>query len=178
MRGINCSRAESYIMKQFDSDPPKVGMSPRSLNSFRADTIHKNAQQLAKHVLACEKCRALYLAMDEAAEVAQADLTDAPPNFTEAVMRTVRGLPKKEAGVYFPMRLVWGVSMLVFAAALFFVEQVSHAANILIAAVGEVLGDVSSISGTMNGLGVTALLLVAFMSVLLYVLHNDEHVKI
>jgi hypothetical protein len=131
----------------------------------------KNAQQLAKHILICEKCRELYLAMDEAAE---AVLSDAPENFTESVMAAVREIPKKSET--YALRFVWGISALIIGIGLFFTQDLNYFANIFSPAIEKIVS-VFDFQVSIDGLGLTALLLVAVMGILLYVLHNEEAAK-
>ena len=154
---MDCSQSEIYIMQHFDKK-----IKP------------KNAQRLAKHILTCENCRELYLLMDETHET-----IEAPENFTESVMQAVRKIPvatpKKQDG-QLSLRLVWGFSALIIAVGLFVVQDLTHIANMLLPIVESISG-VFDFNVAIDGLGFTALLLVAIMSVLLYVLHNQEHVK-
>jgi len=72
----------------------------------------KDIQPLATHILQCEPCRALYLLLDEQAEILAAPqpAEDMPANFTQAVMARMRTQP-----AYVPtpaasigQRILWG----------------------------------------------------------------------
>jgi hypothetical protein len=134
----------------------------------------KNAQRLAKHVLTCEACRSLYLVMDEA--VCE---NEAPENFTESVMEAVRGMaqpaPKKE-DCRLTLRLVWGFSALIMALGLFVIQDLTRLAERL-TPIADRIVNAFDFSISVDGLGFTALLLVAIMGILLYVLNNEESAK-
>ncbi|MCL2455999.1 MAG: hypothetical protein FWD19_00445 [Defluviitaleaceae bacterium] len=155
----NCSRAEIFIMQHFEKK-----IAP------------KNARRLAKHILICEKCRELFVTMDEAAE---AVIFDAPENFTESVMRAVRTLHAKKTETH-ALRFVWGISALIIGIALFFFRDSNLLTNFFVnyfsPAMEKFSGvfDFSVFSVSFDGLGLSALILVAVMGILLYALHNEE----
>ena len=157
---MECSQAEIYIMQHFDKT-----IKP------------KNAQKLAKHILTCENCRELYFTMDEAAEFAEAtDFTEAPEGFAESVMKEVRrvapAIPEKkeEKSV---LRLVWGFCALIMAVCMFVMQDLTRLTNRLV----PLIDSISGFNISIDYLGFTALLLVVIMSVLLYVLNNEESAK-
>jgi len=134
----------------------------------------KNSQRLAKHILTCEKCRKLYILMDEATETT---LTEAPETITKSVMEAVRKIPVIKADEQIALRIIWGLSALVMGILLFFVKDLSYFSNISLPPIDSIV-NTFDFTVSVNSMGFSALLLATMMAVLLYVLHNEEQIKI
>ena len=90
-------------------------------------TIHPaQARDLAQHVLNCEACREYFIGFDMALDVlGDAELCEAPADFTQAVMAQVRKLPahtqpEPAASTSISLRVLWGLSAIVIGVGLLF----------------------------------------------------------
>jgi len=176
---MDCKLIELLIMQHFDK------------------TIEPaDAKKLAEHVMACESCRELYLVMDESMEVAEKfdDLAKGfpPVDFTESVMNQVRELPahskpetaaSTETGGSVVLRLLWGMSAIILGAGIWLmslaevppvVDSVIYALTSVGVAIAGVFDGLAQNGGAGGNLSVVALLFVAMMGTLLFVLHNGE----
>jgi len=135
------------------------------------------------------------------------EFSKAPESFTESVMAMVRAeelyskvvavtvTADSEAGGQIILRIIWSISAILLGIGLLFmlnpdmlsalmeaypvmetVVNVFYSAGVFISNVGERIAQ-SGISFSADNLGVTALLFVAVMGTLLYVLHSGEKVK-
>ena len=179
---MDCHKAQTAIMQQIEKT-----IKPA------------DARDLTKHILKCEDCRDLYLAMDEAAELPEAELTAAPDDFMQQVMAQVHQLPAYTTPVaargQMGLRVLWGLSAVIFGVGLFFflnpdlvytlVNTYPAAAAIrdglqAIGAFGaNALEWIAQSAGTatfadMPSMSIGALVLVGVMGTLIYVLHRME----
>lgn len=156
-----------------------------------------DAQGLAAHVQSCEVCRALYLMLDEAADLLTetATLVTAPADFTEGVMEKVRLQP---ARVHTPnpvLRMLWGLSGIFIGVALLFAlnptwaDAVAGASRVAawvrdgFLALGAYAGELGLRLAQLDmqvlvhsGLGIAALVISLLIAALLYGLHRGENV--
>jgi hypothetical protein len=155
---MDCEKYESFIMQHFEK------------------TIQPaDAQKLAKHVLACEGCRDLYLAMDIANEGV---VSEAPEGFTEAVMVKIREEDVYSQGM--TLRVVWGLcALLLGVGLLLFPEGVLSAFYSFVEVINTGAENTAQLGHSLSAefFGITALLFVAVMGTLLYVLHSGEKAR-
>ena len=176
---MKCSQTEIFTMRHFEK------------------TIsHKDAAQLAKHLMHCENCREFYVAFEDAHEVQK--LYAAPADFTESVMGKVRKVapPSVAASALdawqILSRVVWGVGTVILGIVMLFALNPGlldaltsaypaiYAATTAIASVGAFVNQAvdllvqADVSFASDNLGFIALFFVAVMGTLLYVLHRGE----
>ncbi|MCL2365304.1 MAG: hypothetical protein FWC71_11675 [Defluviitaleaceae bacterium] len=153
----------------------------------------KDIQPLATHILQCEPCRALYLLLDEQAEILAApqpaETSEMPTNFTQVVMAQVRMQP-----AYVPtpaasigQRILWVVAgILIGTAALLALNPqwaISFAIHEGLVMLGAHIGNLLSwltqadtINALINsGLGIAALIFSVLIGGALYGLYRGEH---
>ena len=178
---MDCNKAETAMMQFLEKR-----VKPRM------------AAALARHVLQCDGCREMFIAMDEASEV---ELTDAPSGFTEAVMAKVAALPAEasrksatpKADIF--IRVAWGVSAILLGVCLAFLYNPNLLGDLISAfpplgSVIELINDAylfllnalegvwqSGSSFTMAD-GIPALLFVLMIGALLFILQSTDKAKI
>lgn len=184
---MDCKQYELFIMQHFD----------RVIEP-------ENASRLAKHILTCEKCRQLYLTLDEVMDFVSdenAVLSEAPANFTEAVMAGVRAEKELVAATYLTKtnggslvsRFIGAFNAVLFGLGITFAlnpdilyllpaPTVENTLSVF-SSIGAVLNNIASwveqAGATLSSesLGITALLFVAVIGTLLFVLHSGEKLK-
>ena len=162
----------------------------------------KDAHRLAAHVETCELCREYYLAFDETMEYAasaEAQWLEAPESFTANIMAAVQHMPVyakpevvekiRNRGVA-TLRILWGVSAILFGIALFFAFNPYQLANLIAsypvldsiamffssigAAFDQALRSAANTHSIEGTIGIAALLFVLVLGSLLVVLHGDQ----
>ena len=83
------------------------------------------ARDLAQHVMSCETCQEYYIGFDMAMDVLNdAELSIAPPDFTQLVMAQVQKLPPhtkpEPVSISLSLRILWGLSAIVLGIGLLF----------------------------------------------------------
>jgi len=131
-----------------------------------------DARDLAKHILSCQNCRELYLAFDEAVELAESseNLMSPPPYFTESVMMRVRA-----AKVPY---LMWGI-IAAFVGAGIFVVFNPHLLAYAVSGVEQYLTPamqaIMQVDIADSNLSIVALFFVVMLGWLLAILHREDH---
>ena len=151
----------------------------------------KDIQPLATHILQCEPCRALYLLLDEQAEILAAPPTPPeglPAHFTQSVMAKVRTQP-----AYVPtpaasigQRILWGMGGIVIGIALLLTLNpqwaISHAIHEGMVLLGAHISNLLSwltqadtVAALINsGLGIATLIFAMLIGGALYGLYRGE----
>jgi predicted anti-sigma-YlaC factor YlaD len=185
---MDCPKAENAMMRYIEKS-----ITP------------SNARDLARHVLRCEPCRALYLTLDAAAEMLAVPPAEAPDGFTEGVMARVRTLPAYRKSLATAptgaengnaaVRILWGLSGIVMGFALMLalnphwletvtgISRLADAIRMGLTAVADFFGGAVAWLAQLDithaiinsGLGITALVFASLIIALLYGLHRGEN---
>jgi len=152
----------------------------------------KDIAPLATHILQCEPCRALYLLLDEQAEILaapQPESEEMPSYFTQAVMNKVRNQP-----AYVPtptasisQRIMWVATCILMGTAsllalnphwaiTFAIQQGMQTAAAHIGNLLSWLTQADTVTAFINsGLGIVALIFSVLIGGALYGLYRGEH---
>lgn len=160
------------------------------LRHFEKTITPEDARELTKHVLLCAPCRELYLAMDEAGELA-ADTDGLRDDFTARVMTAVRAEKPHSPAQSFAPRIFAAVNMLLFGIGFLFalnpdllhalphpiVDRLLYALTSVGAFLITSAERLSQTGSSFSLYGATALFIVAVTGTLLFVLHSGEKIE-
>ena len=147
---------------------------------YAEKTIEPNdAKNLAKHLMECENCRKSFTVFDMCLE--EADLVEAPADFTQKVMAKVGGIKKESAGMPYAFRVLWGLSAVFFGAVLLlvlnttaFLDYSAERLESMNSVLRPFFENISASLAQIEYFGVITFLFVPLLGILLYVLHSGE----